>query len=229
MTEREMEDLLWNYPERFLGESLKQVDRQLKTGVGKPDLVFETRVGQLLVVEIKKGTAQREVISQVYDYFGALKQEFPTRSVELMVVASHIPLERRKALEHLNIDCREIPLKQFRAVARDVGYEFKSEKALRGAGDVGDLGAVEVDYGDAPPDGVAPGKFLAVEEDQSDTQIVVRYYYDDDEPESVTLFRDGKGVWWDRDYEAQVSVNFQPPPAKIEELKRRINASSPCR
>jgi hypothetical protein len=81
-------------------------------------------------------------------------------------------------------------VKRFRAVAREVGYAFESEKALRGAGDIGDIGAVEVDYGDAPPDGVVPGKFLAVEEDQSDNQIVVNYYYDDDEPESVTLFRD---------------------------------------
>jgi hypothetical protein len=49
----------------------------MHTDVGRPDLIFETRTGQLLVVEIKKGTASREVIGQVYDYFGALKQEFP--------------------------------------------------------------------------------------------------------------------------------------------------------
>lgn len=225
MTEREMEDLLWDHPERFLGEPLTKFDRQLQTGVGRPDLIFETRVGQLLVVEIKKGTVQREVIGQVYDYFGALKKEFPSRSVELMVVATDIPSERRRALEHLNIDCRMIPAKRFRAIAREVGYAFESEKALRGAGDIGALGAVEVDYGDAPPDGVAPGKFLAVEEDQSDNQIVVKYYYDDDEPESVTLFKDDKGIWRDDNYGVPVSINFQPSAAMIDDLRHKIEAS----
>jgi hypothetical protein len=178
------------------------------------------------VVEIKKGTAQREVIGQVYNYFGALKQDFPTRSVELVVVATHIPLERRVALEHLNIGWREIPVKQFRAVAREAGYVFDSEKALRGAGDIGDLGAVEVDYGDAPPDGVVPGKFLAVEEDQGENQIVVKYSYDDDEPESVTLFRDDQGIWSDYNYGVPVRINFQPSAANIEEPRRRIESSS---
>src|SRR5579871_2718222 len=122
MTEREMEDLLWGYPDQFLGEPLKQFRRQPRTEIGRPDLIFETRVGQLLVVEIKKGTAEREVIGQVYDYFGALKQEFPLRSVELMVIAGDVPKERRIALEHLHIGWREIAIRQFRAVARAVGY-----------------------------------------------------------------------------------------------------------
>jgi hypothetical protein len=224
MTEREMEDLLWKYPERLLGEALTKIDRQRETDGGRPDLIFETRVGQFLVVEIKKGTVQREVIGQVYDYLLALKREFPTRAVELMVVANDIPLQRRVALEHLNIEWREIPVRRFRAVARELGCEFESEKALRGAGDIGDLGAVEVNYGDAPPDGIVPGKFLAVEEDQGDNQIVVKYYYDDDETESVTLFRDDKGMWRDYNYDVPVSINFKPSAANIEELRRRIGA-----
>ena len=148
MTEREMEHLLWNYPERFLGEPLKQFRRQPSTEVGRPDLIFETSVGQLLVVEIKKAAVQREIIGQLFDYYGALKREFPLRSVEVMVIADCVPPERRIALEHLHIGWREIPLKQFRTVARAVEYVMDSERSLHGAGDIGDFGAVEVDYGE---------------------------------------------------------------------------------
>lgn len=96
-----------------------------------------------MLVELKKGIAEREVIGQIYDYFGALKREFPHRSVELMVVATSIPRERRIALESLNVECREMSTRQFRNVARAVGYTIESEKALYGAGDIGDFGVVE--------------------------------------------------------------------------------------
>jgi len=60
-----------------------------------------------------------------------------------MVVATSIPRERRIALESLNVECREMSTRQFRNVARAVGYTIESEKALYGAGDIGDFGVVE--------------------------------------------------------------------------------------
>ncbi len=49
MLEREMEDLLWSYHERLLGEPLKQFRRQPHTEIGRPDLIFETRLGTSLL------------------------------------------------------------------------------------------------------------------------------------------------------------------------------------
>jgi hypothetical protein len=40
VTEREMEDLLWQYPERFLNEPLNQFRRQPCAPVGRADLIF---------------------------------------------------------------------------------------------------------------------------------------------------------------------------------------------
>jgi RecB family endonuclease NucS len=96
-------------------------------------------VDRLLVLEIKRGKLPRGAIEQLHDYFGMLKRQFPTRPVEMMVVANTIPEERRLACEHLNIEPREISEKRFRDVAAEVGYTFRSEIVERSASESGPL------------------------------------------------------------------------------------------
>lgn len=123
-----MEDLLWNHPEKFFHEPLKQFSRQQRSAVGRTDLVFTDRLGRLLVVEVKKGKLGRDAVPQIVDYFGMIKRQFPNKPVELMLVANGIPEERRLACEHYDIDSREISERKFRDVAQEVGYVFESEK-----------------------------------------------------------------------------------------------------
>lgn len=66
MTEKE--DLLWNHPEKFLNEPLTQFRRQPSSAVGRADLIFEDRIGRLLIIELKKGTLERGAIPQLVDY-----------------------------------------------------------------------------------------------------------------------------------------------------------------
>lgn len=135
MTEKEMEDLLWDHPEKLLNERLKQFRRQPRSQVGRADLVFENKFGHLLVVELKRGTLPRGAIEQLHDYYGMMKNESPDKPVELMVVANTIPVERRRAAERLDIDYQEISEKKFRDIASEVGYEFKSEIEIEGKGE----------------------------------------------------------------------------------------------
>jgi Endonuclease NucS len=128
MLEREMEDLLWSHPEKFLNEPLTQFRRQPISQVGRADLVFKDRLGRLLIVEIKKGKLERGAINQLVDYFGMLKLQFPDTAVELMVIANSIPEERQLACHKHDIECRIISEKKYRDVAAEVGYEFVSEK-----------------------------------------------------------------------------------------------------
>lgn len=128
MTERELEDLLWNHSADLLHEALKQFRRQMRSRVGITDLVFEDSIGRLLVVEVKKGKLPRGAINQLVDYLGMLKTKFPARPIELMVVANSIPQERRVACKQYDIECREISEKKFRTVAKKVGYTFSSEE-----------------------------------------------------------------------------------------------------
>jgi len=127
MTEKEMEDLLWGHPQKFLGEHLIQFERQLRSGVGRSDLIFIDRIGRYLVVEVKRGRLQRGAVEQLHDYYGMMKQRFPDSVVELMVVANEIPGERRLACEKLDIEARDISEKKFRDVASEVNYIFESE------------------------------------------------------------------------------------------------------
>jgi RecB family endonuclease NucS len=128
VTEQEMEDLLWNHPDKLLNEQLKQFRRQPRSGIGRADLMFTDRLDHFLVIEVKRGTLPRGAIEQLNDYYGMLKKEFPDRPVELMAVANVIPPERRIACERYHIEPREISEKKFRAVADEVGYVFKSEQ-----------------------------------------------------------------------------------------------------
>ena len=127
MIEREMQELLWLYPERFLNEPLKQIAWEPPSAVGRADLVFEDRHERLLVIEVKHGKLPRGAIDQLLDYFGMMKQRFPDKAVELMVVANVIPAERRLTCESRDIECREISERMFRDVAAEFGYIFASE------------------------------------------------------------------------------------------------------
>jgi hypothetical protein len=130
MVEREMQELLWRYPERLLNEPLKQFAWETASDVGRADLVFEDRHERLLIIEVKHGKLPRGAIDQLLDYFGMMKQRFPNRPVELMVVANSIPSERRLTCQSRDIECREISEKTFRDVAAEVGYSFTSEANL---------------------------------------------------------------------------------------------------
>jgi ABC-type transporter Mla MlaB component len=74
MVEREMQELLWLYPERFLNEPLKQFAWEESSDIGRADLVFEDRHGRLLIIEVKRGKLPRGAIDQLLDYFGMMKQ-----------------------------------------------------------------------------------------------------------------------------------------------------------
>jgi RecB family endonuclease NucS len=130
MVEREMQELLWKHPEQFLNEPLKQFAWETSSDVGRADLVFEDRHGRLLVIEVKHDKLPRGAVDQLLDYFGMMKQRFPDKAVELMVVANAIPSERRLTCESRDIECREISERRFRDVTVEVSYMFASEAKM---------------------------------------------------------------------------------------------------
>mgnify|MGYP001576995942 FL=1 len=103
MTEREMEDLVWEHPEKFLNEPLKKFRRQPASSVGRADLIFLDRAGSLIVIELKRDTLERGAVNQILDYSGMLKSRFPDKSVELIIIANRIPQERRATCEKFDI------------------------------------------------------------------------------------------------------------------------------
>jgi hypothetical protein len=57
-----------------------------------------------------------------------VKRQFPKKSVEMMVIAQFIPVERKLALDQYSIEYREISEKRFRDIALEVDYVFQSEQ-----------------------------------------------------------------------------------------------------
>jgi RecB family endonuclease NucS len=62
---------------------LQQFAWEASSSVGRADLVFEDRLGRLLIIEVKLGKLKRDAIGQLYDYFGMMKVKYPKKAVVL--------------------------------------------------------------------------------------------------------------------------------------------------
>lgn len=133
MNEADIERLIRDYPEEFFDEPLKLVSQQESLPSGIADLIFEDRQGDLVVMELKRGTLLREHVAQVMDYLGDVEDRYAGKNVELMVVANVIPAQRRTKLERLGVTFKEIPEVRFRDVAKKHGVELSGQGAIQGA------------------------------------------------------------------------------------------------
>ena len=75
-TEHHLEELLVASP-NLLMEGLRVVARQLPTDAGFPDLLGIDQDGQLVVLELKRGTLTRDAVAQVLDYGSDLRERAP--------------------------------------------------------------------------------------------------------------------------------------------------------
>jgi hypothetical protein len=113
-SEKDMEDAICADPTKYLGESgLRLVARQYKIGCYIFDLLFEDRHGAKLIVEIQKGTLDRNHTYKILDYYDEYKENNPESFIDLMVIANKIPYERRKRLDSAGICWKEISLSEF--------------------------------------------------------------------------------------------------------------------
>jgi len=132
MLEKDMEELIIAFPGEFIEDGLIFVGNQVRVKTGRIDILYETKFGELLVVEVKR-RFQRKDISQVLDYFGAIKGKYPERSVQCMIIANHISKEHRITLDNYDIGYREIPKKKFVEVAKKNNFNIEP-KAERNSG-----------------------------------------------------------------------------------------------
>lgn len=131
INEKEMEDQIAQDPIRFLGESgLSLVARQLHIDRYIFDLLFQDRHGAKLIVEIQKGTLDRNHTYKILDYYDQYKEENPTEFIEVMVIANCIPAERKKRLQALGVDFREIPEQEFLKHSTATSNNLANEAAM---------------------------------------------------------------------------------------------------
>jgi hypothetical protein len=109
-SEKDMEDAVAEDPEKYIGEpGLKLISRQYRIGNYIFDLLFEDRHGGKLIVELQKGTLDRQHTYKIIDYYYEFKEKYSSEFVDLMVIANRISRERKKRLKDWSIEFKEIP------------------------------------------------------------------------------------------------------------------------
>lgn len=108
-SEEDMEDAIAMNPARFLKKDLKLLSRQLSVGKFRFDLLFEDRSGRKCIVEIQKGTLDRNHSFKIVDYSCKYRVLHPGEEVEVIIVANIILPERKQFFDELGISYVEIP------------------------------------------------------------------------------------------------------------------------
>src|SRR5216683_467067 len=122
MTERQMEDLIAQFPDDFFrGHGLILKGRQQSFAeVGRFDLLFVDSFQTNVLMELKARPAKYEDASQLARYKDALQQR-GEQNILMWLVAPQIPNSVREFLDRIGIEYSEIHEAQFRKTAERHG------------------------------------------------------------------------------------------------------------
>ncbi len=125
MLEKDIENLIAQHPDIiFPNAGFRLVGQQIKLGKCFADIIFEDKHNRKIIVEVKRGILSRDASGQVMEYYGLLKTESPDSFVELVLCANIIPPERKKFLETIGIECKELGINYLNQLADQVNYQF---------------------------------------------------------------------------------------------------------
>lgn len=125
MLERDMEDLLSEFPNDFFpGHGFVLKGRQQAfAGVGRFDLLFVDSYQSNVLMELKAVVAKYENASQLAMYKEALEAK-GEKNILMWLVAPQIPGSVREFLDRIGIEYTEIHEAQFRRIAERHGIPF---------------------------------------------------------------------------------------------------------
>lgn len=125
MLEKDIENIIALYPSEIFPDSgFKLLGQQIKLGKCYADIIFEDKFNRKVIVEIKRGILSRDAAGQVMEYYGLLKSEQPESIIELVLCANIIPAERKKFLETIGIECKELGINSINSIATKYNYQF---------------------------------------------------------------------------------------------------------
>ena len=137
MLEKDIENIIARYPNEIFPDScFKLIGQQIRLGKCYADIIFEDNFQRKVIVEVKRGILSRDAAGQVMEYYCLLKSEQPESIVELVLCANIIPAERKKFLETIGIECKELGINSINSIATKYNYQFldseKRNKKSRG-------------------------------------------------------------------------------------------------
>lgn len=129
MLEKEMEDLIAEYPDEFFPRH--KFTLRGRQGYfhecGRYDLLFVDEFGTQVLMELKAVPAKYENATQLARYKDALREK-NTTNILMWLVAPSIPSSVRDFLDQIGIEYTEIHETEFRNVAAHHDYSFESER-----------------------------------------------------------------------------------------------------
>jgi hypothetical protein len=130
MTERQMEDLIAQFPDEFFSSHglVLKGRQQSFAEVGRFDLLFVDSFQTNVLMELKARTAKYEDASQLAKYKDALNQSGQP-NILMWLVAPQIPNSVREFLDRIGIEYSEIHEAQFRRVAERHEIKLDIEEA----------------------------------------------------------------------------------------------------
>lgn len=133
MLEKDIENLIANYPYEFLPyQNLRLIGQQVRLETYFSDIMFENEMKESIIIEVKRGIMHRDAIPQIMDYYGILKIKKPKSIIHLIIIANVIPKERIVFLsERLGIQFIEIPISKLLNAARRHSYVFLDSDTAR--------------------------------------------------------------------------------------------------
>lgn len=112
--EKDIENFIEKNPS-LIGGTLKLKRRQLDTSVGRIDLLFEDKKGNLIVIELKLNKIGRDAINQLRRYINWVKKETKKEVTGIIVCKGVMPAfeEDFKKLKNIKILCYGWQLKVY--------------------------------------------------------------------------------------------------------------------
>jgi predicted transcriptional regulator of viral defense system len=130
--EKLLEAFIRDYPQLFIGESLKLIEQQPVLAGFRPDLLFQDVEGTPTIVEVQTEALDRIHFYRTLEYRDLLKHEGPHPEVRVILVANSIPAKYRILIELHNVRLVLIAKEDFAAkvekLCPDTVVEFESEQ-----------------------------------------------------------------------------------------------------
>lgn len=108
-----MEKYIRDYPDIFLGEKLKFIAQQHQISGFRIDLIFETLMKEILIVEVQQNALDRSHLYRALEYRDLFLLENPDVKVRVLVVANSIRENHKRLLKVHNVKSMIIKRKDF--------------------------------------------------------------------------------------------------------------------
>ncbi len=128
MLEKDMEELIANYPEDFFPrKKLILKDRQRNfPGVGRFDLMFTDEHNTNILMELKARTAKYDDATQLAKYLDAMNA-MGEKDILMWLIAPLIPNSVRDFLDRIGIEHSEIHIAEYRRIAKKYDHKLQSD------------------------------------------------------------------------------------------------------